>query len=208
MHCCRFSPGQRRGCRQHPAHGSACCRSAPACQLAGGLLPVPAAVEANMIVQPSCLWSAVAGVPCCICTMQGSAAGGQLGCRPRLSDAGNKLRQAACCRQSTSSQPGLTWASVFITYISTPVSWLASMRLTAFEPPPPTPTTCTHGCGPSQLPAGSAFWCNDDTAPCQLLPTLIFASPVTAPAWACTDFLLGLLGGSHSPLSPPAWPLI
>jgi hypothetical protein len=40
----------------------------------------------------------------------------------------------------------LTCASVFITYISTPVSWLANMRLTAFEPPPPTPTTCMQRC--------------------------------------------------------------
>lgn len=55
----QVSPGQRRGCRQHPARGSACCQSGPACQLAGGLLPVPAAVQANMctqgVTQPTCL---------------------------------------------------------------------------------------------------------------------------------------------------------
>lgn len=42
------SPGRRQGCLQLPAHGSACCQSGPACQLAGGLLPVPATTHAHM----------------------------------------------------------------------------------------------------------------------------------------------------------------
>lgn len=88
----------------------------------------------------------------------------------------------------------LTCASVFITYISTPVSWLASMRLTAFEPPPPTPTTCMHAAAAT---LGSAARCITRAWRLWLL-----AGPA-----ACLDlgFASHRLGLHGRPAGPAGW---
>lgn len=55
---------------------------------------------------------------------------------------------------------GLTCASVLMIQNSTPWSSVKVMRLTAFEPPPPTPSTCRPMQGPSMSTAnpGMSSW--------------------------------------------------